>query len=45
MVVKNQYPHAVYAGTNGIYTDSTYAELYNKLGSEPSIRGREIYIP
>ena len=42
---QNQYPHAVYAGTNGIYTDSTYAELYNKLGSEPSIRGREIYIP
>jgi hypothetical protein len=42
---QNQYPHAVYAGTNGIVTDSTYAELYNKLGSEPSIRGREIYIP
>ncbi len=35
----------MYAGTNGLYTDSTYAELYNKLGSEPSIRGREIYIP
>jgi len=42
---QNQYPHAVYGGTNGIYSDSTYAELYNKLGSEPSIRGREIYIP
>jgi len=42
---ENQYPHAVYGGTNGTFNDEIYAELYNKLGSEPSIRGRELYIP
>jgi hypothetical protein len=42
---QNQYPHAVYGGTNGVYTETSYADVYNKLGSEPSIRGREIYIP
>lgn len=41
----NQYPSAIYAGFDGVYKDIMYSELYNKLGSEPSIRGRDIYIP
>lgn len=41
----NQYPSAIYSGTEGEYVDPVYTELFNKLGSEPSIRGRDIYVP
>lgn len=42
---ENQYPSAIYSGSEGEYIDTVFTELFNKLGSEPSIRGRDIYIP
>jgi hypothetical protein len=48
---KNQYPSAIYGGY-GSYppecvpgTENTYTQLYDQVGSEPSIRNRQLYIP
>ena len=34
------YPSALYSGT-----DPAYTQLYDQVGSEPSIRGRQLYVP
>ena len=43
------YPNAVYIGTagqvgSGLIEDA-YRQLYDQTGSEPSIRGRQLYVP
>lgn len=41
------YPSAFYGGTNcdAPATGIDYAKTYDQLGSEPSIRGRQLYVP
>ena len=44
---KGIYPSAFYGGSDGIVppSNSAYAAAYDQLGSEPSIRGRQLYVP
>ena len=41
----NTYPNAFYPNTSSADTDTTDIDNYKTLGVEPSIRGRNLYIP